>query len=78
MRTFMILISVLPFHVFADAPECPIFSNKHECFQSVEENYKNLLDFIEEEYTGDKTELIEAANDVKYYESLSCQKTCLN
>lgn len=62
---------------FADVPECPFHSNKRECLLSVEEEYKNFLDFIEEEYVSPKEELIQAANDVKHFESLACQRTCL-
>lgn len=63
---------------FAKAPECPLYSIKKECLASVEENYKNFLDFIEEEYDSPQEKLIEAANDIKKYETLACQKTCLN
>jgi len=63
---------------FANAPECPLYSTKRECLASVEENYKKFLDFIEEEYDSPKETLIDAANDIKKYESLACQKTCLN
>lgn len=63
---------------FAKAPECPLYSTKKECLASVEENYKNFLDFIEEEYDSPQEKLIEAANDIKKYETLACQKTCLN
>ena len=76
MRLLTFLILLMPLQVFAIAPECPGHLNKHNCLQSVEENYKNFLDFIEEAEEKDK--LIQAANDVKHYESLACQKTCLN
>ncbi len=65
-------------NAFASAPECPLYSTKRECLASVEENYRKFLDFIEEEYDSPKDTLIEAANDIKKYESLACQKTCLN
>lgn len=65
-------------NVFASAPECPLYPTKRECLASVEENYKKFLDFIEEEYDSPKDTLIEAANDIKKYESLACQKTCIN
>ncbi|MDZ4322850.1 MAG: hypothetical protein U1A05_02035 [Alphaproteobacteria bacterium] len=65
-------------NAFASAPECPLYSTKQECLSSVEENYRNFLDFIEKEYDSTQDALIEAANDIKKYESLACQKTCLN
>jgi hypothetical protein len=75
--TFLLLL--IPLHVFAAAPECPIYANKQECLVSVEENYTNFLDFIESEYEKEgQDELIQAANDIKFYETLACQKTCLN
>jgi hypothetical protein len=73
---FIFLFSSL--NAFASAPECPLYSTKQECLMSVEENYKNFLDFIEKEYDSPQDTLIEAANDIKKYESLACQKTCLN
>lgn len=73
---FIFLFSSL--NAFASAPECPLYSTKRECLASVEENYKNFLDFIEKEYDSPQDTLIEAANDIKKYESLACQKTCLN
>ena len=78
MRTFILLILFMPGYVFAMAPECPLYSNKHNCLQSVEENYDKLLDFIKEGYSEDNDELIQAAGDTKHFESLACQKTCLN
>ncbi|MBY0272433.1 MAG: hypothetical protein K2X02_03325 [Alphaproteobacteria bacterium] len=68
-------------NAFASVPECPLYSTKRECLASVEENYKNFLDFIdniEKEYNSPQDTLIDAANDIKKYESLACQKTCLN
>lgn len=81
MRTLILFIFLMPTCVFAEAPECPIYANKSLCLQSVEENYKNFLDFLNEEDIEDKNqkdELIQAANDTKHFESLACQKTCLN
>lgn len=75
--TFLFLF--IPLQVFAKAPECPLYNNKHECLLSVEENYINSLDFINKEYEEkSQPEWIDAANDVKFYEALACQKTCLN
>ena len=65
-------------NAFASAPECPLYSTKRECLASVEENYRKFLNFIDEEYESPKDILIEAANDIKKYESFACQKTCLN
>jgi len=79
MRMLIFLTLVMSLDAFAKPPECPMHPNKRECLSSVEENYKNLLDFIEQEIKEEsKVELIEAANHVKHYESLACQKTCLN
>jgi len=69
----------IPLQVFAKAPECPQYDNKYECLLSVENNYTNSLDYIEGEYEKEsQDELIQAANDIKFYEALACQKTCLN
>ncbi len=79
MRMLLLLTVVMPLQVFAKPPECPVYPNKRDCLQSVEENYNNLLDFIEKEYGEEnKIKMIEAAADVSHYESVACQKTCLN
>lgn len=79
MRKLLFLFLLIPFQVMAEAPECPIFPNKQECLKSVAENYNNLLDFIDGEYPQElEPDLIQAANDIKTYESLACQKTCFN
>lgn len=80
MRTLILLILLMPTSVFAKAPECPLYSNKSSCIKSVEKNYENFLELLkeEEEETNDKDKLIQAAVDVKYFETLACQKTCLN
>jgi hypothetical protein len=79
MRVYTLIIFLFSaVNAFARAPECPLYSTKKECLASVEENYKNFLDFIEEEYDPPQEKLIEAANDIKKYETLACQKTCLN
>ena len=78
MRILTLLIVFSSVDAFAIAPECPLYSNKRDCLQSVEENYKNFLDFIEEEYNDPREEMIQAARDIKHHESLACQKTCLN
>ena len=77
MRKFIWILLLLPLDVLAKAPECPLYQNKMQCLTSVEENYKNFLDFIDEE-DDDKDKLIQAATDIKHYEALACQKTCLN
>ena len=73
---FIFLLSSL--NAFSNPPECPLYATKGKCLASVERNYKNFLDFIEKEYDFPEDPLIEAANDIKKYESLACQKTCLN
>ena len=78
MRTLILLILLMPLQVFANPPECPGYSNKHDCLRSVNENYEQFLDFINKEYSDGEEELIQAANDIKHYESLACQKTCWN
>ena len=80
MRILILMIILLPFQAMAKAPECPLYPNKKQCLFAVDETYKNYLDYLKEEYTDEMrpTELIQAANDVKHYESLACQKTCLN
>ena len=79
MRILFLLILLIPLQAFAEAPECPEYANKYQCLQSVEENYKRFLDFIDDEYVPKEEEiLIQAALDIKHYEGLACQKTCLN
>jgi hypothetical protein len=72
-------------HTSAKAPECPLYNNKHACLLSVESNHKRYIDFInqttDEEDPADpfeKEKLIQASLDIKKYESLACQKTCLD
>lgn len=82
MRTLILFTLLLPLQALAEAPECPIYPNKRMCLTSVDESLKKFLDFIDTEYSEDpedkKKEMIQAANDIKHYESLACQKTCLN
>lgn len=64
---------------FLKAPECPDYSTREDCLSSVDQDFQNFLDFIKDEYEEkDKDQLILAAHDIKYYESLACKKTCLN
>ena len=78
MRKLLLLSLLIPFQAFAKAPECPAYNNKRECMHSVDENYKNFLKEIEEESEKNKQpELIQAADDVKHFEILACQRTCL-
>ena len=82
MRKFLILILLMPIHAFAEAPECPIYQNKKECLLSVAKNFEDLFkDIVEESDENDpekKEELIQASFDIKKYETLACQRTCLN
>jgi len=78
MKVVIFLISLMTAPAFAKAPECPLFPDRKTCLRSTEENYKNFLDFIEEEYNDPKDELIQAAVDIKHFETLACEKTCLN
>jgi hypothetical protein len=77
MRILAFLILFLPLKAFGKAPECPAYSTKKECLNSVDYNYEMLLDFLKEDerLTDD---LILAANDIKKYENLACLKTCIN
>ena len=81
MRTlaFIIILISVPMELMAKAPECPLFENRTLCLASVEENYKQFLDFIEDEY-GDPgaDDMLQAAADIKHFETLACEKTCLN
>lgn len=78
MWKLLFLTLFMPFQAFATPSECPLYANKQDCLQSVENNYKTYLDFLDEEYNSPKDELIEAANSIRHFESLACQKTCLN
>ncbi len=75
MRILLFLCVLIPAEVLAKAPECPLHENKKLCLESVEENYRKFLEFLDEEEA--KEQLIEAANSTKHFESLACQKTCL-
>jgi hypothetical protein len=76
MRNLFLLVLLLSTQVFAKAPECPLYASKEDCLESVEENYRRFLEFIEEEDA--KEQMIEAALSIKHFESLACQKTCVN
>ncbi|MBI2706807.1 MAG: hypothetical protein HYX35_00585 [Proteobacteria bacterium] len=82
MYIFAFLTLLIPFQALAKAPECPGYSSKKECLNAVDQDFEKLLDFIRDEFEDkEKDKLILAtrnANDVKYYESLACEKTCLN
>jgi len=81
MRHILCLLLVLiPFQASAKAPECPLYSNKQACLTAVQESHQNYMDFLYEEYPKEERppELIQAANDIKHFEMLACQKTCLN
>ena len=82
MGKYLILFLLFPAQVFADAPECPIQKNKRSCLAFVEENDKKFREFIDGSTSEDdliqKEQMIEAAVDIKKYETLACQKTCLN
>jgi hypothetical protein len=80
--TYFIIIFLMPMQTFAKAPECPLYNNKQECLHSVESNYNEFLDFInentEDENLIERDKLIQASLDIKKYEMLACQKTCLD
>lgn len=82
MRTLIFLTFLMSLQAFALAPECPIYANKNDCIKSVDNSFEQLLDLIKEQYEKEnqvkKNEMIEAAKDIKHYESLACLKTCLN
>lgn len=79
MRMLFLLILLIPGQVFARAPECPLFSNKRDCLEDVDKDYKDLLEYIEKEYDKEgQEEMIQAAVDIRHFESLACAKTCLN
>ena len=80
MRKYLILTLLMQVQAFAKAPECPMYNTKQECLLSVQQNYDNFLDFIKENADDDdeKNQLIQASLDIKKYESLACQKTCLD
>ncbi|MBA3813610.1 MAG: hypothetical protein H0X26_03835 [Alphaproteobacteria bacterium] len=72
------LILLVPTQTLAKAPECPLYNTKQECLLSVESNHDEFLRFIENADEEDKARLLDASLDIKKYESLACQKTCLN
>lgn len=82
MYILAFLILLIPFQAFAKAPECPGYGSTKECLNAVDQDFDKLLDFIKDEFEDkEKDKLILAtrhANDVKYYESLACKKTCSN
>jgi hypothetical protein len=81
MRTFFIIfIALTASHALAKPTECPTYKNKRECLLAVDENFQQLLDFLEgyEEDPEQKSRLIDASLDTKKYESLACEKTCFN
>ena len=82
MGKYLLLILLMPVQGFAAVPECPIQKDKQSCLQIVDSNFKNFLEFInentDEENLIEREKMIEASFDIKKYESLACQKTCLN
>lgn len=82
MYILAFLALLLPLQAFAAAPECPGYKSKKECLQAIDQDFEKLLDFIKNEFEDkEKDELILATNnakDIKYYERLACEKTCLN
>lgn len=85
MSKFFALITLIigmSGQIFAQPPECPIFKNKKDCLQSVNDNYNKYRKYIDEmmdEEDPTKTDdLILTSLDIKKYESLACEKTCLN
>lgn len=81
MRTCLILLFMIPTYTFAVAPECPGYKTKKECLASVDNNFRNFLDFIDDTEEDDldrKQELIQASLDIKKFEARACHRTCLN
>jgi hypothetical protein len=79
MTKYILLFLLLPLPLLGKAPECPLYPNKKACLTAVDETYMNYLDYLNEEYQEEKPmELIQAAIDIRHFEALACQKTCLN
>ena len=82
MGKYLILILLIPGQTFAKAPECPGYKNKRSCLEAVKSANDDFLDFIYKNTGEDdliqREKMIEASMDIKKYESLACQKTCLN
>lgn len=80
MRIYLLLISLIPTQSFGKAPECPAHQTKRECLLAVEDQYDSFLDFINNttDEGDERNKLIQASRDIRKYETLACQKTCLN
>jgi hypothetical protein len=80
--TLIIVLAGLSGQTFAQPPECPLFKNKQDCMRSVKSNFDKtrqyLDEIMDEEDPTKMEELILASLDVQKYETLACQKTCLN
>jgi hypothetical protein len=80
--TLIILAAGISGQTFAHPPECPLFKNKQDCMHSVQSTYEKSLKFIDENTSEEdllvKDKMLEASLDIKKYESLACQKTCLH
>lgn len=79
---FVLFSILMATQTYANPPECPLYKDKGECLRSVESNYNNFLDFInqstDDEDANERDKLLQASLDIKKYESLACQRTCLN
>lgn len=62
--------------VFANPPACPLFNSKMDCLASVEKTYQESLDYLLQEFDGNKDPMIDAARTIRNYEVISCEKTC--
>ncbi len=78
MYILAFLILFLPFQAVAKAPECPGYGSKKDCLKAVGQNYDELLDFIEYTDPEKQEDQLILARNVKHYEALACNKTCLN
>lgn len=84
MRFMAFLVTFLCWYSLeASPPECPTYKNRLECLRSVDENYLQRMDildeggvvFEEDEFTKD---LLIAANDIRHFETQACHRTCVN
>lgn len=80
MRTLLLILLLLSGQAFGKAPECPLYSTKQSCLLSVENKYNDFLKFLyENEGTEAEEEpMIQAAKDIRHFETIACKKTCLN
>ncbi len=71
------LFMLTPHMGHAEPFECPLAPSKEICLQAADETYQHGLEYLKEEGLTENEVLLDALNDVRQFEAIACQKTCL-